>query len=246
MAEVTELPWKAPEILDIRSSDESESNISPDEKTDDNEDEEQKQARLKRNKRKLGRKNRARQRKQAWEKYKVELIEYNKKKTKKVAEEEARKDRIKELTKELNSLKEMERENAAAPKEPERQEKELEAVPQPEPLRKSAFHLLRLEESSIIEQIARTTHREPAGARNRPAFTRQEPTRRFDREEGQVESEYQGNMTYYRRARSPFQGEEEKYNRFPCFAWRLRNIKLPHKFKPSNHSKYDEKVEPKQ
>jgi hypothetical protein len=28
-------------------------------------------------------------------------------------------------------------------------------------------------------------------------------------------------------------------NRFPCFSNRLLSIKLPHKFKPSNHTKYN-------
>lgn len=80
MARIEELHDSPPEILDIHSSDESESNILPDEEPEVDEDEEQKNARLKRNKLKAGRRNRARQRRQAWKKYKAELIEYNKKK----------------------------------------------------------------------------------------------------------------------------------------------------------------------
>ena len=40
--------------------------------------------------------------------------------------------------------------------------------------------------------------------------------------------------------------EARTHDRFPCFANRLALIRLPHKFKPSNHSKYDGKTEPKQ
>ena len=36
------------------------------------------------------------------------------------------------------------------------------------------------------------------------------------------------------------------HDRFPCFANKLALIRLPHKFKPSNHSKYNDKTEPKQ
>jgi hypothetical protein len=42
----------------------------------------------------------------------------------------------------------------------------------------------------------------------------------------------------YREARVP--------DRFPYFANRLLSVQLPHKFKPTNHSKYDGKTEPKQ
>ena len=40
--------------------------------------------------------------------------------------------------------------------------------------------------------------------------------------------------------------EAGTHDRFPCFADRLASIRLPHKFKPSNHSKYDGKTEPRQ
>ena len=35
-------------------------------------------------------------------------------------------------------------------------------------------------------------------------------------------------------------------DRFPCFSDRLLSVWLPYKFKPSNHPKYDEKIEPNQ
>ena len=40
--------------------------------------------------------------------------------------------------------------------------------------------------------------------------------------------------------------EARTHDRFPCFTNRLASIRLPHKFKPSNHSKYDGKTEPRQ
>ena len=49
--------------------------------------------------------------------------------------------------------------------------------------------------------------------------------------EGGAESEYK---------------EAGTHDRFPYFANRLASIRLPHKFKPSNHSKYDGKTEPRQ
>jgi len=57
-----------PEAPDIRSSDESKSNISPFTQGHDGETESQKQARERRNKLKQGRQCRARQRKEAWDK----------------------------------------------------------------------------------------------------------------------------------------------------------------------------------
>ena len=50
-------------------------------------------------------------------------------------------------------------------------------------------------------------------------------------QEGGAESEYK---------------EAGTHDRFPYFASRLASIRLPHKFKPSNHSKYDGKTEPRQ
>jgi hypothetical protein len=52
-----------------------------------------------------------------------------------------------------------------------------------------------------------------------------------DRDKGGAKSEY-------RVARVP--------DRFPCFARRLLSVRLPYKFKPSNHFKYDGKTEPNQ
>jgi hypothetical protein len=40
--------------------------------------------------------------------------------------------------------------------------------------------------------------------------------------------------------------EAGAHDKFPCFANRLASVWLPHKFKPSNHSKYDGKTEPRQ
>ena len=64
MAEQLEQPLEPPQIPDIKSSDELEGNISPDEKSNSNENDEQRLARLKKNKLKAGRRNRAKQRKQ--------------------------------------------------------------------------------------------------------------------------------------------------------------------------------------
>ena len=69
-------PLVPPEAPDIRSSDESESNISPFIQGHDGEIESQKQARERRNRLKQGRQRRARQRKEAWIKYESDLAEY--------------------------------------------------------------------------------------------------------------------------------------------------------------------------
>ena len=70
-----------PEVPDIRSSDESESNISPFAQGYDGETENQRQARERRNKLKQGRQRRARQRKEAWIRYESDLAEYNRRKS---------------------------------------------------------------------------------------------------------------------------------------------------------------------
>ena len=80
MVEQLEQPLEPPQIPDIKSLDESEGNILPDEKSDSNKNDEQRLARLKKNKLKTRRRNRAKQRKQIWNKYKAELTEYNRKK----------------------------------------------------------------------------------------------------------------------------------------------------------------------
>lgn len=64
MAEPSEQPLVPPQIPDIKSSDELEGNISPDEESDSNENEEQRQARIMKNKLRARRRNRAKQRKQ--------------------------------------------------------------------------------------------------------------------------------------------------------------------------------------
>ena len=69
-----------PEAPDIKSSDESESNISPFILGHDAETENQKQARERRNKLKQGRQRRARQRKEAWVKYESDMAQYNRRK----------------------------------------------------------------------------------------------------------------------------------------------------------------------
>ena len=53
---------------------------------------------------KAGRRNRAKQRKQIWNKYKAELTEYNRKKAEKEATKNTKRERIEELTKELYTL----------------------------------------------------------------------------------------------------------------------------------------------
>ena len=70
-----------PEAPDVRSSDESESNISPFTLGHDGETENQKQARERKNKLKQGRQHRARQRREAWIRYESELAEYDRRKS---------------------------------------------------------------------------------------------------------------------------------------------------------------------
>jgi hypothetical protein len=74
-------PPMPPTALDVRSSDESESNISHNAPEYDGESEDQKRARERRNKLKEGHRHRARQRKEEWDTYKVELAKYNKRKS---------------------------------------------------------------------------------------------------------------------------------------------------------------------
>jgi hypothetical protein len=80
-------PLFSPKAPDVRSSDESESNISPNAPKYDGETESQRQARERRNKLKQGRKHRAQQCKDAWVKYESDMVEYNKKKLEQEAEE---------------------------------------------------------------------------------------------------------------------------------------------------------------
>jgi hypothetical protein len=80
-------PLILPKALDVRSSDESESNILPNALEYDGMTKSQRQTRERRNILKQGRKCRAQQRKEAWVKYKSNMVEYNKKKSEQEAEE---------------------------------------------------------------------------------------------------------------------------------------------------------------
>jgi hypothetical protein len=100
-----------PTAPDVRPSDESESNISPNAPEYDGESESQRRAREKRNKLKEGRRRRARQRKEAHDVYKIELVEYHKRKSEKEAEERratrvhgALYDKIREALEELEAI----------------------------------------------------------------------------------------------------------------------------------------------
>ena len=79
--------WSPPEVPDVRSSDESESNISPFIQGHDGETESQRQVRERKNKLKQGRQRRAKQRKEAWIKYESDLAEYNRRKSEREVEE---------------------------------------------------------------------------------------------------------------------------------------------------------------
>jgi hypothetical protein len=78
------MPPTAPKV---RSSDESESNISPNALEYDGKSDGQKWARERRNKLKEGRRRRARQQKEAWVRYESDLAEYNKRKSELEVEE---------------------------------------------------------------------------------------------------------------------------------------------------------------
>ena len=70
----------------MRSSDESESNISPFIQGHDGETESQRQARERKNKLKQGHQCRAKQRKDTWIKYESDLAEYNRRKSEREVE----------------------------------------------------------------------------------------------------------------------------------------------------------------
>jgi hypothetical protein len=100
-----------PTAPDIKFSDESESNMSPNAPEYDDESEDQKRARERRNKLKEGRRCCARQQKEAWDTYEVELAEYNKIKSEREAEERrtdrayrAPYDKIREMLEELEAI----------------------------------------------------------------------------------------------------------------------------------------------
>jgi hypothetical protein len=100
-----------PTTPDVRSSDESKSNISPNAPEYNDESEDQKRARERRNKLKEGHRRRARQRKEACDTYKAELAEYKKRKSEREAEERhaarahrAPYDKIREALEELEAI----------------------------------------------------------------------------------------------------------------------------------------------
>jgi phosphoglycolate phosphatase-like HAD superfamily hydrolase len=102
-----------PTAPDVRSSDESKSNISPNapKYDDDDESEGQRQARERRIKLKEGRRHHARQQKETHNAYKIELDEYHKRKSEKEAEErratrvhETPYDEIREALEELEAI----------------------------------------------------------------------------------------------------------------------------------------------
>jgi hypothetical protein len=80
-------PLIAPKAPDVRSSDELESNISPNTLEYDGETESQKRARERKNKLKEGHRHHARQRKEAWTRYESDLAEYDRKKSEQEAKE---------------------------------------------------------------------------------------------------------------------------------------------------------------
>jgi phosphoglycolate phosphatase-like HAD superfamily hydrolase len=100
-----------PTAPNVRSSDESESNILPNAPEYDGESEGQRRARERRNKLKEGRRRRARQQKEAQDAYKIELAEYHKRKSEKEAKERctarvhgAPYDKIREALQELKAI----------------------------------------------------------------------------------------------------------------------------------------------
>jgi hypothetical protein len=100
-----------PSAPNVRFSDKSESNISPNAPKYDGESEGQRRARERRNKLKEGHRRRARQRKEAQDTYKIELAEYHKRKSEKEAEERrvarvhgAPYDKIREALEELEAI----------------------------------------------------------------------------------------------------------------------------------------------
>jgi phosphoglycolate phosphatase-like HAD superfamily hydrolase len=100
-----------PTAPDVRSSDESKSNISSNALEFDGESEGQNRARERRNKLKEGHRCRARQRKEAWDRYEAELAGYNKRKSEREAKERhaarahrAPYDKIREALEELKAI----------------------------------------------------------------------------------------------------------------------------------------------
>ncbi|XP_066384743.1 uncharacterized protein [Miscanthus floridulus] len=182
-------------ILDIKSSDESEGNISPDEKSNSNENDEQRVARLKKNKLKAGRRNRAKQRKQIWNKYKAELTEYNRKKAEREAAKSTKRERIEELTNELYTLTNNGRTKEDQKKEVGGSKEQLgEEVPQEpqgeQPPKKSNFQ--RLGQTESADANGRQEHYSKQQERGKPELSQryQEILGRFDKEDDYGESEF--------------------------------------------------------
>jgi hypothetical protein len=116
---------------------------------------------------------------------------------------------------------------------------------------------------------ARTTsHEQDAQSQRRSAFERLGPNesqnwekRRDNNQSNQIKrlreegsrTSHHSPLRFIPRTNNnwPEEGAESKHrevrthDRFPCFSRRLASIRLPHKFKPSNHSKYNGKTEPK-
>ena len=94
----------------------------------------------------------------------------------------------------------------------------------------------------------------PSGSHNRESrrdhsqnYRVEQPRKTRSRAPAQTTSQdysHQNNSWPEGGAESEFK-EAGTHDRFPYFANRLASIRLPHKFKPSNHSKYDGKTEPR-
>ena len=249
-------PLDPPEAPDVRSLDESESNISPFIEGYDGETESQKQARERRNKLKQGRQHRARQRKEAWVRYESDLAEYNRRKSEQeVGERRAANtpyDRIREALEELR-----------ATTHPDERQEQLRNFFQPaiqkthdgrtrsRPPAKSTSH----EQEGQSKRKSAFTRLGPSGSHNRESkrdysqnHRVEQPRKTISRAPAQTALQnysHQDNSWQEGGAESEYQ-EAGMRDRFPCFASRLASIRLPHKFKPSNHSKYDGKTEPRQ
>jgi hypothetical protein len=110
---------------------------------------------------------------------------------------------------------------------------------------------------------ARTSsHEQEAQSQRRSAFERLGPNRSQNREKGRDHTQSnQVGRSSEERSRASYHSfprfllrlndswqeggaesehrETRTHDRFPCFSRRIASVRLPHKFKPSNHSKYD-------
>jgi hypothetical protein len=252
-------PLIPPQALDVRSSDESESNISPDSIGDDDEADSHKIVRLKRNKMKKGRRNRAIERKEAWAKYRTDLDEYHKKKDEREAED--RYMASKTYNDHYNKIQELAQELEAISHPNEEQRRLQEAL-------QAAARQTQGGQGHPRHPARTFSHRNGSQDQRRSAFDRLGPDANHN--EGSRTNHHQNNRTKQPRERgnrplAPTAPQSLSYSsnwregggesdfretripdRFPCFSNRLLSIRLPHKFKPSNHSKYDGKSEPRQ